>query len=182
MSSASHAGAPVASDPQETHRRLARTARLLGFAGLIPFYAGSVGVWLAHHPFDMMAHKAQISYGAIILAFLGAVHWGVVLRMPYGVPRAMLVWGVVPPLVGWAALGFGPPLAHGIMMLGFLAAFLADRRVSLSGLTPPWYGRLRLMLTTLVLLALAASGLRFAVYPLVDHFSLVPAAAEGVAI
>lgn len=183
MSSASPTAAPVpATDPQETHRRLAQTARLLGYAGLIPFFAGAAGVWLAEHPFDLMAHKAQLSYGAVILAFLGAVHWGLVLRMPYGVPRALLVWGVVPTLVGWAALAFGPPLAHGVMMLGFLAAFLADYRASLSGLTPTWYARLRLVLTTLVLLSLAVSGLRFLVYPLFDHVSLVPAAAEGLAI
>lgn len=181
MSSASQAEA-YATDPHETHRRLASTARFLGYAGLIPFYVSTAAVWLARHPFDTMAHNAQMTYGAIILAFLGAVHWGLVLRMPYGVPRAMLVWGVVPSLVGWTALAFGAPLAHAIMMLGFLAAFLADRRAALSGLTPAWYGRLRLVLTTLVLLSLMASGLRFIVHPLVEHFALVPAAADGIAI
>lgn len=169
-------------EAQDHHRRLAQTARLLGYAGLIPFYACTAAVWFAQHPFDLMAHKAQMSYGAVILAFLGAVHWGLVLRQPAAAPRALLVWGVVPSLVGWTALAFGPPLAHGVMMLGFLAAFLADRRVTLSGLTPPWYGRLRLVLTTLVVLSLVTSGLRFAVYPLVEHFSVVPAAAEGIAI
>ncbi|GAA0573144.1 DUF3429 domain-containing protein [Caenispirillum bisanense] len=181
MSATSPAALPGA-DPQQTHRRLARTAAVLGFAGLIPFYVGAAGVWMARHPFDVMAHKAQITYGAVILAFLGAVHWGLVLRMPYGVPRLMLVWGVVPPLVGWAALAFSAPLSHAIMMLGFLAAFAADHRAALSGLTPPWYGRLRLVLTTLVLLALALSGLRFMAYPLFDAFHLVPAASEAIAI
>lgn len=179
----SSSAAPAAAlDPQESHRRLERTARLLGYAGLLPFAAGTVGVWVLDHPLDSWALHAQMTYAAVILSFLGAVHWGLVLRMPYGVPRILLVWGVTPSLVGWAALAFGPPLQHAIMMLGFLAAFLADRRAVLSGLTPPWYGRLRLMLTTVVLLALAASGLRYIVYPLVDAFSVVPAAAQGSGI
>lgn len=147
-----------------------------GVAGLTPFVIGTVGVWMFRHPFDSMALGAQMNYGAVILSFLGAVHWGLVLRMPHGAPRALLVWGVVPSLVGWAALAFGPPIQHGVMMLGFLAAFMADHRAVLSGFTPAWYGRLRLMLTTAILLLMAASGLRYALYPLVDTFSIVPAA------
>lgn len=168
-----------APDVVESHRRLERTARWLGLAGVIPFAAGTFGVWMFRHPFDGHALHAQMTYGAIILSFLGAVHWGLALRMPYGVPRLMLVWGVVPSLVGWTALAFGPPLQHAIMMLGFLAAFLADRRVVLSGLAPAWYGHLRMILTTLVVLTLAASGLRYIVYPLVDAFTVVPASASG---
>lgn len=173
---------PAPDDPVESHRRLERTARWLGLAGVLPFVAGTVGVWMFRHPFDAWALEAQMTYGAIILSFLGAVHWGLALRMPYGVPRLLLVWGVVPSLVGWVALAFGPPLQHGVMMLGFLAAFLADRRVVLSGLAPAWYLRLRMMLTTLVVVSLAGAGLRYIVYPLVDAFSLVPASTTGIPV
>ncbi|EKV31552.1 putative membrane protein [Caenispirillum salinarum AK4] len=173
---------PDARDPRADERRLERMAWWLAIAGLIPFVIGTIGVWMFRHPFDSMALEAQMSYGAVILSFLGAVHWGLVLRMPYGVPRALLIWGVTPSLVGWAALAFGPPLQHGVLMLGFLAAFIADRRAVLSGLAPAWYARLRLMLTTAVLLLVAAAGLRYIVYPLVDAFSMVPASAKGIAV
>jgi hypothetical protein len=163
-------------------QRLRRLAWGLSIAGLVPFALGTLGVWMFRHPFDSMALHAQMSYGAVILSFLGAVHWGLALRIPGGTPRVLLMWGIVPPLAGWVALAFGPPLQHGVMMLAFLAAFSADHRAVLSGFAPPWYARLRLMLTTAVLVLVAASGLRYIVFPLVDAFTLVPAMAEGIAV
>ena len=57
-------------------------ARQLGHAGLIPFVAGALLVWMlypypAQHGFVTLALTA---YAGTIVAFLGGVHWGLAMR------------------------------------------------------------------------------------------------------
>ena len=72
------------------HERIIPTVpAVLGFGGLIPFVS-SAGVILAAHvspanvpdALSAFALTAHITYGSVILSFLGAVHWGLALRSP----------------------------------------------------------------------------------------------------
>lgn len=90
-----------------------RTAQTLGLLGLLPFFALALLAWL---PDDAaigalaaprFAQLALAGYAAVILSFLGAVHWGLALGqgvMPATLQRQSLSWGVVPSLLGWVAL------------------------------------------------------------------------------
>ena len=51
---------------------------MLGYAGLIPFVVFSIGSWL---PLPMISNAVfvLIAYAAMILAFMGAIHWGVAM-------------------------------------------------------------------------------------------------------
>ncbi|MEF7614763.1 DUF3429 domain-containing protein [Aquincola sp. MAHUQ-54] len=98
----------------------------LGYAGLVPFVAGALLVWIVlpdAHPYATMALSG---YAAVIVSFLGGIHWGVCFRD--GAP-ASFGWGVVPPLVAWIAV-LMPPYAglvvHGAMLA---ACYLVDRRM-----------------------------------------------------
>jgi len=100
----------------------------LGYAGLLPFVFGALLTWAVRpdaHPYVTAALSA---YAALILSFLGGIHWGLAFRQP-SPPASLFVWGVVPSLVAWVAVTM-PPYAglvvHGAMLV---ACYLVDRRV-----------------------------------------------------
>jgi hypothetical protein len=140
-------------------------ARLLGPAGLIPFAGLAAGIWAGWPG----AGPALVAYGATILAFLGAVHWGLALAAPAGATEAgaqRVAWGrlglgVVPALLAWVALLL--PLATGLVMLALaiLATALAETVAARQGLVPRAYLGLRWLLSTGAGLALllGAAGL-----------------------
>jgi hypothetical protein len=100
----------------------------LGYAGLLPFGFGAVLVWLVRedaHPYVALALAA---YGAVIVSFLGGIHWGLAFRHREP-PARLLVWGVVPSIVAWLA-AMMPPSA-GLVILGAMlaACYAVDRRL-----------------------------------------------------
>jgi len=124
-------------------------ARLLGPAGLIPFAALAIGIWAGVPG----AGPALAAYGATILAFLGAVHWGLALVAPAaerGADWGRLGLGVVPSLIAWVALLL-PPQA-GLLLLAVIFALLplADRAAQGASMAPAWWWRLRLPLSLLM--------------------------------
>ena len=148
--------------------RLPLTAIALGLGGLIPFLACTVAIlfYPSHVPVPRLA-LALIDYAAVILAFLGAVHWGLALAGdPLGVPaqpraqRLRLGLGVLPALVGWASLLIAvearllPALL--LLLLGFVLTTVVELRAGRSGLMPPGYGALRTLLSAVVALCLVA--------------------------
>jgi len=130
---------------------------VLGFGGLIPFVALAVAAWLTEGPQRSQCLYALLAYGATILSFLGATHWGLALRDPVAPSVGLLVWGVGPSLMAWLALLVGT--AGGLWMLaaGLWVCYAVDRRVyprfGLSG----WLG-MRLALTTVASLACLAGA------------------------
>lgn len=130
-----------------------RPALVLGFAGLLPFLAGSAGAWAADSPAYIIVINMQMAYGAVILSFLGAVHWGLAMAQDDARWRR-LGFPVMPALAGWLALMLPNPLGLVLLVLGFVAVFFADLR---SPRLPPWYKALRKPLTLVTILCLAAS-------------------------
>jgi hypothetical protein len=121
-------------------------ARLLGPAGLIPFVALAIGVWAGLPG----AGPALAAYGATILAFLGAVHWGLALAAPAAERRAdwaRLGLGVVPSLIAWVALLLPLATGLGLLALAILGTAAAETRAAQAGLVPRAYLGLRWMLS-----------------------------------
>ena len=102
-------------------------ARRLGFGGLIPFVGLAVALWLAPSGGWPLAGMALLGYGATISSFLGAIHWGLVMREGPAQPVPSLLWGVVSSLLGWVALLLGH--AAGLLLIAALlwACFAVDR-------------------------------------------------------
>lgn len=118
-----HTAAP---SPLESEPSL--LARRLGHAGLIPFVAGALLVWLVYddaHPYVALALSA---YAAVVASFLGGIHWGLAMREAE-TPVAPLVWGVVPSLLAWLAVLMPPQSALVIQGLLLLACYAVDRRL-----------------------------------------------------
>ncbi len=107
---------------------LTPTALRLGYGGLVPFALGALLVWLVRedaHPYVALALAA---YAAVIVSFLGGIHWGLAMRHAEP-PTRLLVWGVVPPTLAWPAVMM-PPSA-GLVILGamLLVCYGVDRRL-----------------------------------------------------
>lgn len=117
-------------------------ARPLGFAGLIPF--GGLAVLSLSGV--AWAPGAITAYGATILAFLGAVHWGFALRALPGEDHAgaaRLVLGVVPSLIAWVALLLPTGAGLWVLATGILATAAVETVAARRGLVPADYLRLR---------------------------------------
>ncbi len=102
-------------------------ARWLGHAGLLPFVAGALLLWLVQGEAHVYAAMALTAYAALIVSFLGGIHWGLAMRQPEA-PMATLAWGVVPSLVAWPAVLM--PAHAGLVLLGLmlLVCYAVDRR------------------------------------------------------
>ena len=134
-----------------------RPALILGFAGLLPFVACAAGAWAVGGPGYLILITLQIEYGAIVLGFLGAVHWGLAMAEAAADNWRRLAPAVLPALVGWTALMIPAPVGLLLLALGFAGMYFADRAAATANRAPEWYAALRKSLTLLVLLSLAAS-------------------------
>ncbi|MBC7994280.1 MAG: DUF3429 domain-containing protein [Rhizobacter sp.] len=105
-------------------------ARRLALGGLIPFVGLAAALWVvpAEMPLARQALPAALlGYGATISSFLGAIHWGLVMRDGPAQPVSSLLWGVVPSLLAWVALLLGQ--APGLLLVAAVlwACFVVDR-------------------------------------------------------
>lgn len=122
-----------------------KTARTLGYAGLLPFIALTV---VAPNLVQQYSIPAFLSYSAVILSFLGGIHWGVLMQQGGSdVARALCI-SMLPSLIAWAALLLPEHWALLTLSTTYLAWWLYDR----GAITTTWYQKLRLQLTFVVIL------------------------------
>ncbi|KAG1792206.1 uncharacterized protein HD556DRAFT_1432711 [Suillus plorans] len=143
---------------------------VMGLTGGIPYIASSATtVYLAHQAglatmgvltnmdpgvalniLDQ-ALNFQVHYGAVLLSFLGAIHWGMEfsgLGGYKGYPRLFL--GISPAVLAWSTITLQPTFALLWQWLGFTALWYADNKVTAAGWTPKWYSQYRFYLSILV--------------------------------
>ena len=138
---------------------LPRTVAWLGYSGLLPFVLLAPASLLDHHHGAVWS-DALVAYGAIILSFIGALHWGLAMTLPELSERqrsAWFAWSVVPALIAWPAVLFSPIVAAPLLVFGFIAHFLQDRRLARQANLPDWYLPLRLRLSSVAVICLVAS-------------------------
>jgi hypothetical protein len=144
-----------------TESRLPPLAVILGAASLLPFFFCALGAVRADPVSGQMMALGLITYGSVVLAFLGGVHWGFVIEgCEETAERQRLALGTVPALIGWAAslLGLTAHPVFGIAMLiaGFIGTAVVEQHGRRSGLIPRGYMLMRWVLTGIVTLVLAA--------------------------
>lgn len=126
----------------------------LGAAGLLPFLALAI---LPHTHFEnLISESALGAYGAVILSFLGGILWGTSLKCVDSSSETslLLIVGVIASLVGWGALLLPQSVGLVTLALGFLALLAFDCIRYRAGRIPPWYFKLRVSLTSLVVATL----------------------------
>jgi len=83
-----------------------------------------------------------MTYGAVMLSFLGALHWGFEFSGYGGLkgyPRLAL--GGLPVVWGWSTLAFMPMNALILQWAGFTGMWYSDLKVTNAGWTPEWYSQ-----------------------------------------
>jgi hypothetical protein len=130
-------------------------AAWLGWGGVLPFLGGTAGLWM--WPEHAGWWQASIlAYGAVVLSFMGGIHWGIAFGLERGAAGVMVA-SVVPALLGWAALLMPPVLGLLTLIAGFLGIHLYDRMAITAGRAPAWYRVLRSPLTVAVTVILVAA-------------------------
>ena len=135
------------------------TALALGLAGLVPFLAGALSMWV-HMPWlsPDAGLRLVVIYGAIILSFLGGIRWGTALG-PYDTGRQGIEFSasVLGSLAGLAAAFLPAIPGLALLIAGFLMQGLWDVTSVEAGKLPGWFGRLRMLLTAGAVVSLIAA-------------------------
>ncbi|TFK54633.1 hypothetical protein OE88DRAFT_1653042 [Heliocybe sulcata] len=97
------------------------------------------------------ALNIQVTYGAVMLSFLGALHWGMEFA-GYGGHKgySRLFLGAAPVLYAWPTLALQPTSALIAQWVGFTCLWWADLKATGAGWTPQWYSQYRFYLSILV--------------------------------
>lgn len=163
-----------------------RESYALGLAGTAPFFATSLSTlylswdlntdWPSQSQLVnslLVSHESaqrwlglleplQLGYGAVIISFLGAIHWGLEYaeRAPSTDPartRFRYGLGVLAPAVAWPTLLMPVEFALTSQFGAFVALYWADTRAARRGWAPAWYGTYRFVLTAVAGAAIALS-------------------------
>ncbi|MFW2541161.1 DUF3429 domain-containing protein [Primorskyibacter sp. 2E107] len=145
-----------------TNPRIPRAALLLGLAGVIPFAWGALTTLsapLAQFSAQTLGGRftgpyIQLFYGAIILSFMSGVLWGFASKATGRQAATGYALSTLPALWAFFFTGGGPVSAATYLIGGYLGLLLLDWQFWRWGLAPPWWMRLRGLLTTLVLICL----------------------------
>ena len=137
-----------------------KIAHMLGYAGLIPFIVFSIGSWI-EIPYLDNAVTILVAYAAIILSFMGAIHWGMAMSKTDNQQNKYYISSVIPALVAWISLLMPELYALMILLVGFSLLLSYDLAVEKSQGFPRWYAPMRIRLTFIVLLSLIIALLSY---------------------
>jgi hypothetical protein len=148
-------------------RRLPVLAIILTIAGILPFILFGLEATAANTVTSQVSAYALIGYGAVILSFLGGVHWGFTLAIEHDpAERPRLLLGVLPGLIGWGALAatlYAQAPALGLLLLvgAFVLTVVAEWHGHRRGWVPGGYIGMRIAATAVVVLVLTTvTGIR----------------------
>lgn len=118
--------------------------RMLGYAGVAPVLCLLVVAW-SDSQWQQQALTLACTYGALILSFLGGIHWGFATSGVASMKHFMV--SVIPSLWAWAALASPDLYTVSGLIIGLVLFLLFERRLAWIAQLPNWYLPLRLQLT-----------------------------------
>ena len=135
---------------------------LISIFGLLPFIIGLLDLLINKNDLFFLVNLPKY-YGSIIFAFLGAIYWGAMLNLP---PKSLIpekikffiiIWSVVPSIMGITVLSIKSNFSLLMLSLGFLLCQLVDEIFNKYLSFPNWYLPLRRILTLIVVIVLIFS-------------------------
>ena len=143
--------------------RIPASVRRLGSAGLIPFVIGAILAWAVPTLIGMPVGRLVLVYGAVILSFVGGMHWGLAsAKLAYDPDDsdapALFAPSVMPSLVGCGAVFMPDPLGLLTLAVAFALVLIADRWAGSRSLAPLWWMKLRLRLSLVVIASLLVTA------------------------
>lgn len=146
----------------EPSRAIPQPALALGLAGVLPFAWGALTALLpplGAFSADLVGARftglaVQVAYGTVILAFMSGVLWGFATRAAPAEAARAYALSTLPALFVFFFAHGSPDRAAIVLVAGFLGLLAIDLAFFRAGLAPPWWIRLRVLLTALVTLCL----------------------------
>jgi Protein of unknown function (DUF3429) len=139
----------------EAVSRLNTAAEIVSYAGAVPFVLCLLGIGLLpDYGARELAQRIAISYGAVVLAFAGAVHWGLALAGRMAWRPVRIAGAILPACLGAAATLLGGQRALALLVVGFGVFWLYEHR-NVGAELPPAYVNLRRNLSLVVCTLLA---------------------------
>ena len=135
---------------------------LLSILGLLPFFFGLIDLLLNKDNLFFVINLPKY-YGSIILTFLGAVYWGIILNdshknlIPDKVKTYIICWSIIPSLWSSLILIFNHDITIIILAICYIIVQFVDEFVIKYFKFPIWYLFLRRLLTIIVILILLFS-------------------------
>ena len=135
---------------------------LLSILGLLPFFFGLIDLLLNKNNLFFVINLPKY-YGSIILTFLGAVYWGIILNdihknlMSDKVKTLIICWSIIPSLWSGLILIFSHNITIIILALCYMIVQFVDELIIKYFKFPIWYLFLRRSLTILVIFILISS-------------------------
>jgi hypothetical protein len=153
---------------------------LLSILGLVPFLGCAYLACAWQTSSEARGMISLLAYGAVILSFLGGIHWGWVLaegevddlglpvagrvgglptNIPSRVQKGRIALGILPALIGWVALLIGilapaPAIGLCVLIAGFIATMIGEQGGHRYGFLSKRYLWLRWVLTIVVVAVL----------------------------
>ncbi|CDW98476.1 hypothetical protein [Sporisorium scitamineum] len=151
----------------EMAQAVPQPALLWGSAGVIPYVStAGASIWLARKEhlvslgldksmdsetasaLLLHAQNIQVGFGAVLLSFLGAIHWGFEFSKYGGrIGNTRYAIGVLPLVLGWPTTLLAPQMALIAQWASFVAVWFIDLRATSAGWVPKWYSTYRFWLT-----------------------------------
>lgn len=143
-----------------------RYVALMGYGGLLPFM-GLALLILTSPEYRPLWAAALVNYGAVILSFIGALHWGFAMSvqdMSAKLRRDRFIWSVIPALIAWLSTLLPMPLGCSLLIVGFVVHFWQDRQLVRVVSLHAWYLPMRLRLTKVASVCLLIGAITVAMY------------------
>lgn len=129
-----------------TWGRLPPLAVRLGYAGWLPFVIALACVAGAETPeLRVFGLRLALGWGAAILAFLGAVHWGLALAGRWSWSLSMALASVLPSLWAAASVIIGGARGLAALLAGFGLLWLYEHRQIGAAFPPPYLALRRIL-------------------------------------
>lgn len=146
--------------------RIPTSALALGLGGVLPFAWGAASA-LAPGAFGQLLGSVSPAfvgaallsvYGTIILSFMSGVIWGFATKTEGRPADAAYLLSVMPAIYALALLP--APVSAGLigLAIGFVALLVVDYWAYREGIAPGWWMKLRLLLTTIVVVCLGVGA------------------------
>ena len=123
---------------------------VLGYGGLIPFLACVFGQLSGLFAEQISWLFLLVAYGAVILSFVGALHWGFAMTiagLSLDRRQQAYLWSVIPALIGFLAMAIPMRMGCSLLILGFALAYWRDIDLASRVSLPSWYLKLRVRLS-----------------------------------
>lgn len=143
---------------RSTAAPLPAAALWLGLAGLAPFI-GLAALRITQPMGPPIVHIALVAYAAVVLTFIGALHWGFAMMMPRASRSEqwqMMGWSAIPAIAAWFAMVLPVNLDLGLLIAVYWLHYAVDMHVAHFRAIPAWYLPLRTLLTLGATLSLLA--------------------------